>query len=273
MVQAGPSAKVLRALAELPKLQDLSLTLGTTFREGTIPLETFSNLRVLTLASLPTCAATLQLIGRMVARCPALEEMVLENDIDEPYSTNLDTIFNASMHSPSFVPSLTKLRVMRNMFILSATSVPYLRSLLHLDLQIHAGKIEASFWQALAKNGVQIRYFAVYPLDIAAVRYLTSYEGLTELHFLGHRGMEARDCPHEVFHTALSHHRQSLRKLTFRDLDFQCWSITDKYLECVLKCQKLETLSLLYHHPYERLSPAPQEKLSPDMVSDFESLS
>ena len=163
----------------------------------------------------------------------------------------------------------------------SAIAISALLSFRFFSLKIrnasgtYQGKIEASFWQALAENGVQIRYFAVYPLDIAAVRYFTSYEGLTELHIRGHCAIETRDCPDEVFHTVLSHHRQTLRKLTFSYLDFQSWSITDEYLECVLKCQALQSLTLFYHYPDDRewpLRPPPQEKLSPDMVSDLEPL-
>ncbi|KAJ2930678.1 hypothetical protein H1R20_g6414, partial [Candolleomyces eurysporus] len=241
-------------------------------RKNVPPLEAFANLRGLELTSLPVSASTVDSIGRMIARCPALEELSLSNDYNQQHIQNLDTIFNGSMRSPSFVPSLTKLTVMNSSFNISASSVPYLRSLVHFDVQVKSGNIDASFWRTLALNGIQIRYFAVYPLDAAAIRYLASYQGLNEFHIRGRGGHEARDCPDEVFHTVLPRHQQSLRKLSFGSLNFQSWSITENYLECVLKCTALQGLTLLYHYPAdtkERSGIDPQEKLSMDLVSDF----
>ncbi|KAJ2930688.1 hypothetical protein H1R20_g6413, partial [Candolleomyces eurysporus] len=211
--ERGPDTEVLRALSQLPKLRDLSLPLPVDFesRERVPPLETLANLRVLKFTSPLISTATLSSMGRLVSRCPALEELTLWNGRSQQHSQNLDTIFNGSMPSPSFVPSLTKLTVGNISFTISASSVPYLRSLVHLDIQVEEGNIDASLWQTLASNGIQIRCFAVYPLDAAAIRYLASYEGLNEFHIRGNGGHEAEDCPDEVFHTVLSRHRQSLQ--------------------------------------------------------------
>ncbi|RXW17099.1 hypothetical protein EST38_g8753 [Candolleomyces aberdarensis] len=271
--EEGPDAEVLEALSQLPKLRDLSLSLRASFKstKRVLPLEAFANLRVVKLTSLPISASTINSIGRMVARCPALEELFLENGFNKTHIPNLDTIFNGSMRSPSFVPSLTKLTVRNSSLTISASSVPYLRSLVHLDVQVNAANIDASFWQTLALNGVQIRYFAVYPLDVAAIRYLASYEGLKEFHIQRHFDPDGIDYPDEVFHTVLSRHRHSLQKLSFPYLNFESWSITDEYLECVLKCTALQSLVLSYQYPTaeERLLYGPQRKLSMDMVSGF----
>ncbi|KAJ2918447.1 hypothetical protein MD484_g1981, partial [Candolleomyces efflorescens] len=268
MVQEGLGVEVTRALAELPKLQSLSLEFSLK-KEETVSLEAFSNLRILRLASLEPDRKVLKSIGEMIAQCPALDviSISLGDDADEDYIPNLDTIFKASMRSPSFVPSLTCLRVARNAFTLSATSVPYLGSLLHLDIDKYTGRIDASFWKALTEQGVRIQNFAVYPLDIAAVKYLASYEGLTELHIRGNRRVDARDCPEHLF-TVLPQHQHSLRKLILVNLDFRKWSITGEYLKYVLECPGLKSLSLVYHDPDLKL-PLLREKLSPHLVSKF----
>ncbi|RXW17104.1 hypothetical protein EST38_g8754 [Candolleomyces aberdarensis] len=269
--ERGPDAEVIRALSQCPKLRDLSLSLPVDFesRERVPQLETFANLRVLKLTSFVISASAIYSIGRIVSRCLALEDLSLWNNRGQQNTQNLDIIFSGSMPSPSFVPSLTKLTVRNTPFTISALSVPYLRSLVHLDVQMDEGNIDASLWQTLALNGIQIRYFAVYPLDAAAIRYLASYEGLNEFHLRGHSGQEAKACPDEVFHTVLSRHRQSLHKLSFSSLNFRSWSITDNYLECVLKCTALQSLILLYHYPADKECPGldPQEKLSMDLAT------
>ncbi|KAJ2918446.1 hypothetical protein MD484_g1980, partial [Candolleomyces efflorescens] len=264
MGREGLDVEVTRALAELPRLQSLSLEFSLK-KEDTVSLEAFSNLRILMLHSLNPGRKIPKSIRRMIARCPALDMIgiSLGDDADEDYIPNLDTIFKASMRSPSFVPSLTWLRVARNAFTLSATSVPYLGSLQHLDIENSTGRIHTSFWKALTEKGVRIQSFAVYPLDVAAVQYLASYEGLTELHIRGNRRMEAQDCPEHLF-AVLPQHQRSLRKLTLVNLDSHKWSITEQYLKYVLECQRLESLCLVYDDP-DVMLPLVQEKLSPNM--------
>ncbi|KAJ2926845.1 hypothetical protein H1R20_g10241, partial [Candolleomyces eurysporus] len=197
--------EVLQALSQIPTLRNLSISFPENLSEQeTLPLDAFTNLRVLDLKLTSRSIRTpmIQSIGPMVARCPALEELTLKEKYTKPDGvTNLDIFFEDPMHSPSFVPSLTKLTLVNHSeFTMSALSVPRLRSLVHLDVQRREGNIDASFWQALAGIGAKIRYFAVYPLDAAAIRYLASYEGLKELHIRGHGRSEAKDFPNEVFH-------------------------------------------------------------------------
>ncbi|KAJ2926846.1 hypothetical protein H1R20_g10242, partial [Candolleomyces eurysporus] len=267
-----PDVEALQALSQIPTLRDLSISFpGYQSGHETLPLDAFTNLRVLTLKLTSGSIRTpmIQSIGPMVARYPALEELTLiEKYTKHDGVTNLDIFFEDPMHSPSFVPSLTKL-TLRNCseFTMSALSAPRLRSLVHLNVRRRKGNIDASFWRALAEIGAKIRYFNVYPLDAAAIRYLASYEGLEELHIQDHGQSEAQDFSKEVFHTVLPCHRQSLQQLTFSCFNFRSWCITDKYLGCVLKCTALRNLTLLYHHPEEnREWPSlPQEKIFMDL--------
>ena len=66
MVQEGLGVEVTRALAELPKLQSLSLEFSLK-KEETVSLEAFSNLRTLRLASLEPDRKVLKSIGEMIA--------------------------------------------------------------------------------------------------------------------------------------------------------------------------------------------------------------
>ncbi|KAJ2926850.1 hypothetical protein H1R20_g10235, partial [Candolleomyces eurysporus] len=256
----GPYLDVLLSLAQLPKLRELSLALDLYDDDTPLPLDEFSELRILKFHSLPISLTILSAAGRMIARCPDLAELhafptvnsyKLYKNGGNPVrpAVNIETIFEESMRSSNFVPKLKKLTTRGSGFKLSSTALPYLRALVHLEIEEN---VDASFWQALAAAQVHLVHLVVDPSSPGLLCYLASYSGLKDLHFAGLYLKQSVEVPLQVFHQVLPRHSLSLQNLSFKRLTFDVWAITEEYIESILKCHALQTLSVLYHYPAYR---------------------
>jgi hypothetical protein len=196
----------------------------------------------------------------MIARCPDLAELHVFPTINSYKAfrsggnpvrpaVNVETIFEDSMRSPTFVPKLKKLTVKGSGFKFGCTALPYLRALVHLEIEEN---VDAPFWRALAAARVRLSHLTVDPLSPGFVCYLVSYSGLKDLHFRGLYQNQTVEVPLQVFRQVLPRHSLSLQNLSFNRLASDVWAITEEYLESILECRGLRTLSVLYHYPDNR---------------------
>ncbi|KAJ2918449.1 hypothetical protein MD484_g1983, partial [Candolleomyces efflorescens] len=264
--EKGPYLDVLLSLAKLPKLRELSLSLNLYDDDTPYPLDEFSQLRTLKFHAIPISPTILSAASRMIARCPDLAELHVFPTINSykafrnggnpvRAAVNVETIFEDSVRSSTFVPSLKKLSAKGNGFKFSSTALPYLRALVHLELEEN---VDASFWQALASSQVHLSHLTVDPASPGLFDYLISYSSLKDLHFQGLPRVQAIEVPAQFFHQLAS--------------DF--WAITREHLTPILECQSLRTLSILYHypdkHPFSTVETEwTQDNLSTDSVLEL----
>jgi hypothetical protein len=193
----------------------------------------------------------------MIARCPDLAELHVFPTINfykafrsggNPVrpAVNVETIFEDSMGSPTFVPKLKKSTVKGSGFKFGCTTLPYLRARVHLEIEEN---MDASFWRALATARVRLSHLTADPSSPRLVCYLVSYSGLKDLHFRGLYRNQAVEVPLQV----LRRHSLSLQNLSFNRLGSDVWVITVEYPESIPRCRALRTPSVLYHYPDNHL--------------------
>ncbi|KAJ2918171.1 hypothetical protein MD484_g2271, partial [Candolleomyces efflorescens] len=263
-----PHADVFWALAKLPNLQQLRLTLSRSLDVNEqLPISVFpSKLRALEVGHMATHPSVLAVVGAWIGKSPCLEELRLgpvtwgflpvdptsDRAVPTPRTrfppAEIERIFEDTVDR---VPKLKKLVVDDPGLMFRSTSVPHLRNLTHLSI---VGDHEGlpSFWDALSRAGVCLRHLtANLSPGLAVLNYLTSYRGLEELHLTAAAVEVAADIPRKCFHEVLPRHQHSLRHLSFSSMQFESWSITEEYLEGLL-CGSVHPA-----HAYRRTSSMP----------------
>ncbi|KAF6750824.1 hypothetical protein DFP72DRAFT_909432 [Ephemerocybe angulata] len=248
-----PNEEVILALSQLPVLRQVELIFydDWVFRcRGPLCFHQLANLRSLDLKNIPPCWVTE--IRRTIANSPRLETLAIffaesdpgpqggpdfqpssdwQDKDDEPVLDLAwivkDTILSASH---IFAPSLKTLSISGGSLALSASAIPYLGALttVAIDLEDLKSVSDPSFWAGLSQAGVELRSLKLYPIAAPAIAYLASYVGLEELHVI-RSAILASDAgnptmAHELYHTVLVHHRDSLRVFRMDGVSRKVWA-------------------------------------------------
>ncbi|TEB19395.1 hypothetical protein FA13DRAFT_1802284 [Coprinellus micaceus] len=169
----------------------------------------------------------------------------------------LGSLFRALTNSPGFKPKLKSLVLDSLWITLNPGVAPSLASLTRFWFDSMA-EVSPAFWVAMAANAVRLEYLrAGTKLDMGLVRYLTSYEGLQELHvYFGSRTESAEDeslnasLAEGFFTQAVLCRKNSLRILKC-DGEYGPWSC-ETWLPQILLSTSLKELGILSHYPSPR---------------------
>ncbi|RXW12953.1 hypothetical protein EST38_g12901 [Candolleomyces aberdarensis] len=251
--EKGPYLDVISSLAQLPKLESLSLLFSSHFDEvESLGLDSFSNLRRLRLIRQPFTKPVMNEVRSMIVQSPDLEELTIETYTWQSVSgggttketpPDMESLFEDAIHKPNFAPRLLKFTIGNNS-TLSSKSVPYFRSLTHLNIGPHYGKVEDTFWNALSHAEVVLHSLKLAVFTSAMIQYLTSYVGLNDLN-INCRYHDKETLARQVFSSVLPHHRSTLQCLSFVEFTSSVWGITEEHLECVTRCKALRTVALV----------------------------
>ncbi|KAF6758463.1 hypothetical protein DFP72DRAFT_1167346 [Ephemerocybe angulata] len=292
------SEGVLPALACLPALQDLALRGPLTSRSKAYPLELcrFSHLRAIAFTSIILSAPVVEEIKRIISLNRDTLECITIRPNDwqpinaawamwltsqepvKPALIKLDVFFDGPV-----LPKVKEMAINGDSITLSASIMRQLHSLTALEIKNGlAAAIPDSVWRSMGDAGVYLERLTYWPLSLAAVKYLTSYQGLTSFRLAAPAVWPVQyrideeppdDNPRAIFDDVLRHHSKSLRKLFFSNLGTSSYGCTEQNVEAVLRCGKLDTLELVYELGHiDRSLPQQERTISKTTCMDFSSL-
>ncbi|KAJ3535799.1 hypothetical protein NMY22_g6325 [Coprinellus aureogranulatus] len=281
MDTSDPYEEVLHVLAQLPKLDDLSLTLGWSFDRPPAALDEFSHLRILDLIYWRLFPSNLDAIESLLSRCsPNLESLALlpaawpssrSQWLEQQLKGELRNIPLRRVTADTTFPRLRKLVVNAYGIHLAGFSPTTFRVLTHLEIRsCGEGSVASSFWDSLTGAGVRLEALHIFPLAPAACDYLASYAGLRTLR-LCHAPSEfapslstesVEEMAHRLFYVILPAHQRTLQHLAFEGIKFEAFGLDQGRIEKVLNCEQLEVLWALYDHPSGR----PYDTAHPDLI-------
>ncbi|KAJ3535797.1 hypothetical protein NMY22_g6321 [Coprinellus aureogranulatus] len=258
-----PYDGAFKALSRLPFLNELKITFhfgnGGTFRDVSLPSYPFPNLRVLDLENIklvPSIVDSLKPVLKQVSS--TLESLSVQPSVWHNGCMDYDEIAVVALDDllPPSLPRLTSLSINTDRFSVSASCIDIFPSISHLDLDQAASlNVSPAFWGALEDKGVRLKRLSVYPLTTPIIRYLQSYTGLEELRLCEPSYAIRRRKPFKdtnsskAFGEVLAMHKRTLRRLSFEDLEWKQYGITEERLQGILECKELESLWLVYHFP------------------------
>jgi hypothetical protein len=238
----GPYLAAISSLTQLPQLESLSLSFSSEFDEvGFLGLDSFSKLRYIQLIRQPFTKPILDEVRCMIVQSPYLEELTIEaytwlsvsgGQTNEENPSDIEYLFDGALHDPNFAPRLLKFTV-GNDATLTSKSVPYFRSLTHLDIGPHYGKIQDGFWESLSETGV-----VLHRLKLAFFTLNCRYD-------------DEESLSRQVFDLVLPQHESTLQFLSFVEFNSNFWGITEETLKCVIRCKALRTVALMCHPSHD----------------------
>lgn len=273
---------MLSALSKLPKLDDLSLTLGWSLDGPPAALDRFSNLRALDLTSWRLFPSNLDAIERLLGRCSgSLESLKLlpgtwpsnrwQWSDEHPETRELRNVPIRRVTAEISFPRLKRLVIGSDGIHLADFSAHTFGALTQLDIRFCTEEsVRSRFWDSLSHAGIRLEALCVFPLAQSTCEYLVSYTGLRTLRLChapkefaapppteGVEGMADR-----VFNLILPQHQETLRNLAFEGIKLEPFALNDGKMDRVLDCKNLETLWAVYDHPSGR----PYDTVHPDLV-------
>lgn len=279
---SDPYEDVLGSLSGLPKLEDLSLTLGWSLDRPPTTLDGFSDLRALDLTQWRLFPSYLDAIERLVKRCSASLEILKLlpgtwpnnrwqwSDV-HPETKELRNVPIRRITADVTFPRLQKLVVGCDGIHLAEFPANAYGSLTHLDIRSCTEEgVRPRFWASLRDAGIRLEALGAFPLSQAACDYLVSYAGLRTLRLCHTPGEFAAPATIEgvegmansVFNAVLPKHEETLQYLAFEGIKFEAFSLEEAKMDKVLECKKLHTLWAVYDHPAGR----PYDTAHPDIV-------